>query len=136
MESNMPLNPVPKGVKWANRIMLALNVLGAAGYLCFVTYFLSLTPQDRAMGIEDTMGPPMVWFMFVAEIFAFQLILNLTWGGFIVAYRYFRGGRLWLLGGRLWLLTAMVWIVALLIDIGYQRGDVDWFVIHLKYLCQ
>lgn len=131
----MPLNPVPKGLKLANLVLFLLNLLSAAGYM-YLVHLTELSPRDRAAGIEDFVGPAYVWLLITAKVFAFYLILNLIWGGFIVAYRYLRGGCFWLLGGRLWLLTGVVWIAALVIDVEYQRGNFDWFLLHLQNLCR
>jgi hypothetical protein len=118
MKSTTPPKLAPKTLERTSQIMLALNAFGAACWL-LIALFLTLGPRDRAMGIEEFSGPLFVLGLISLEFFGGPyLILNLIWGGLILAYRYWRGGRLWFIATE-------VWLVAYAIYIAYARGYFD-----------
>jgi hypothetical protein len=108
----MSLKHVPKGLRIADVIMPVLNILGVVCYLLVVSMNVWLSPKERAMGIPHG-GEIVGWWMFVMWVYGIYFVLNLGWGVFILVYRYWRGGRFWLL-------TAIVWIVAIVVDLAHQ----------------
>jgi len=96
--------------------MIVLNVIGAVICLAFTLLLTWNIPAERAMGIDSSAdtGQGVVWALLVIPIYAVYLILNLAWGGFIVACRNERGARFCFL-------ALMVWIVATLIDFARWR---------------
>lgn len=114
LKTNVSLEPVPKGLIKANVVMLVVNLLGVAFYLFFVALIVWRPPGERA---DDIAGEGVVWFLFVAQVFGFYLILNFIWAGFIIAYRYPKGRRFWLL-------SALIWIIAVISAFCSERvGD-------------
>jgi hypothetical protein len=84
--------------------MLVLNVLGAALYFFLVRGMLLALP-DGDCG-DGTTG--VTYFAILVLICAPFLVLNLTWGAFILAYRYWQGGRFWLLAALVWVLGHVI----------------------------
>jgi hypothetical protein len=66
-------------------------------------------PQERAAGVYSVTGEPFVWFVEVAPIAGVFFVVNLAWGGLILARRHWASGRSWLM-------AAMIWLVAVWID--------------------
>lgn len=97
----MPLKRVPIGLKQADLIMLALNIAVLVIYLV-----LSSLPWDSS----DAGGVAVLGLVFIAMSLVVWM-LNLVWGGFILAYRYWQGGRLWLLAAMMWSVLIAVIVI-------------------------
>lgn len=89
-----------------NLALLLANIVGAVIYLIASSYSWAL-PQER--GLHAVTGEPFVWALYVLPIWAFFCLLDLIWGGVIVARRQWGSGRIWLI-------TPCVWLVAMAID--------------------
>ncbi len=92
--------------------LLALNVVGAAGY-DMATSSAQAIPQERAAGIYSITGEPVVWFAAILPIISIFFAVNVTWGTLILARRQWHSGRLWLL-------SALVWLIAMVIDFAHH----------------
>jgi hypothetical protein len=88
-----------------NRLLLVANIVGAVLYLIASSYSWAL-PQER--GVNGTTGEPFVWALGVLPIWAVFLVMNLIWGGIILARKQWRSGRFWLVTGGIWLLSVAV----------------------------
>jgi hypothetical protein len=74
-------------------ILLALNVLGAIGYLIAVSPSWAI-PEEHESGIHSISGEPLVWAAAGWPILTMFFLLNLSWAAFILAKRQWRSGRL------------------------------------------
>lgn len=88
-----------------NKFLLAANMVGAVVYLIASSYSWAL-PQER--GVSSTTGEPFVWALGVLPIWALFLVVNLIWGGVILARKQWRSGRFWLITSGLWLVSVAV----------------------------
>lgn len=88
--------------------LLTANVIGALIYVLAASHGWAIA-QERAAGLHSVTGEPLVWALYVFPICIAFLLLNLTWGVFILARRQWRTGVLWLS-------TIPIWLVAVAID--------------------
>ena len=88
-------------------VLLILNFIGAVVYVVRASNGW-VTPQEREFGLPVT-GEPFVWAISIAPVCAVFLVLNLTWGAFILARKRWPSGIFWLL-------TIPIWLAALVID--------------------
>jgi hypothetical protein len=86
---------------------LAVNVLGAIGYLIAVSPSWAI-PQERESGIHSITGEPFVWAAAGWTILTLFFLLNLFWVAFILVKRRWQEGRLWMIAPLIWLVA--VWI--------------------------
>jgi hypothetical protein len=100
------------GSSVTTRILLALNVMGAALYLWWASHAW-VNPIERAKGLHSITGEPYVWAIGVFPIWAVFLLLNAIWGVLILRWRQW--GR-----GRLWLLVVPIWHIAVVIDFAHH----------------
>jgi hypothetical protein len=95
------------GKRW-NVALITINVIGAVMYV-FASSHGWVDPRTP----DVATGEPFIWAMFVFPIWGFFVLLNLTWGAFIVARKQWRSGRVWLL-------TIPIWVVAAAIDFAHH----------------
>jgi len=88
-------------------ILLLVNFIGAVFYVIRASNGW-VVPQERELGIPVT-GEPFVWAASIAPVCAVFLVLNLTWGAFILARKLRQSGIFWLS-------TIPIWLTALVID--------------------
>lgn len=88
-----------------NRIFLALNAIGLAGFL-YGSSLLWAPPGQE--GLTGGPGDPLIWVLSVFPFLALASVINLVWAAIWLA-RYRRSGRTLLL----WLATACLWLLAL-----------------------
>lgn len=93
-----------------NTLLLAANIIGVAVYLIASSYSWAL-PQERAL--NATTGEPFVWAVGVLPIWLVFLLINLTWGGFIVARKHW-------CSGRFWLVTVGIWVISVAVDFAHH----------------
>lgn len=91
--------------------LLVLNLIGAVVYVVRASNGWVI-PQERELGIPVT-GEPFVWAMSIAPVCAVFLVLNLTWGTFILARKRWQSGVFWLL-------TIPIWLAALALDFAHH----------------
>jgi len=70
-------------------------------------------PRERAAGLDSVTGEPLVWALSVLPISVVFIVLNVTWGAFILAGKQWRTGLLWLS-------TIPIWLVAVAIDFAHH----------------
>jgi hypothetical protein len=92
-------------------ILLVLNFIGAVVYVVRASNGWVI-PQERELGIPVT-GEPFVWAISIAPVCAVFLVLNLTWGAFILARKRWPSGIFWLL-------TIPIWLAALVLDFAHH----------------
>ena len=92
--------------------LLALNFVGAVVYVVRASNGWVI-PQERALGFHSLTGEPYVWAISIFPVCAVFLVLNLTWGAFIVARKRWQSGIFWLL-------TIPIWLAALVIDFAHH----------------
>jgi len=92
--------------------LLVCNFVGAVIYVAAASHGWGI-PQERVAGIHSVTGEPYVWALYVFPIYAVFLVLNLTWGAFILARKQWRNGMSWLL-------TSPMWLVAVAIDFAHH----------------
>ncbi len=83
----------------ANLILLVLNIVGAILY----DWGTSLTwaiPQER--GLNSVTAEPFIWAFVALPILAIFLLLNVSWGTFLVWRRDWSSGRFWLITPLIW----------------------------------
>jgi len=86
--------------------LLIINVAGAAGYVLAASHGWVDPPVPVA-------GEPLIWAFYVFPIWAVFLLVNVTWGSFVLRPRHLRRG-FW------WLMTVPVWFVAMAIDFAHH----------------
>ncbi len=84
-------------------ILLVLNVLGAVLYLWRASLSWVISQEK---GLNSTTGEPFIWAVAVLPIFVLFLLLNVSWGVFVLRRRQWSSGRLWLLAALVWLIAA------------------------------
>jgi hypothetical protein len=89
-------------------MLLLLNVLGAVVYL-----WAASLGWVRAEERKFVTGEPFIWFLFVLPVAVVFLVVNLTWGAFILARKEWRIGMFWLS-------LIPVWAIALAIDFAHH----------------
>lgn len=94
-------------------VLLTANVVGALIYVVAASDGGWVIPQERAAGLHSVTGEPYVWALHVFPICVVFLVLNVTWGAFIVARKQWRTGLLWLS-------TIPIWLVAVAIDFAHH----------------
>jgi hypothetical protein len=92
-------------------ILFVLNFIGAVVYVVRASNGWAI-PQERGLGIPVT-GEPFVWAMSIAPVCAVFLVLNLTWGAFILARKRWQSGIFWLL-------TIPIWLAAMVFDFAHH----------------
>lgn len=93
-------------------VLLALNAIGAVVYLVRASNAWAI-PQERELGIHSVTGEPYIWALAVFPVCAVFLVLNLTWGAFILPRKRWQSGVFWLL-------TIPIWLAALVIDFAHH----------------
>ncbi len=94
-------------VQKAGQPLLVANAVGA------LIYLVRVSDSWRDQPELPITGEPFVWFGALLPIAAIFLPLNAAWGAFIVRFRQWQSGRLWM-----W--TALLWIVAIAIDFAHH----------------
>jgi hypothetical protein len=87
-------------------VLLVLNLVGAVIYVWAASHGWVL-PQER--GLHSVTAEPYIWALFVFPVCIVYLVLNATWGAFILARKEWRSSVLWLS-------IIPIWLVALVID--------------------
>ena len=105
------LNRKNVAMRWSAALLTA-NVIGAVIYLIMASYSWAI-PQERAAGVHSVTGEPFIWAAAVFPICTVFLLLNVTWGAFILAGKQWRTGILWLS-------TIPIWLVAVIIDFAHH----------------
>ena len=89
-------------------VLLVLNFIGAVVYVLRASNGWVI-PQERELGLNSVTGEPFVWAGSIFPVCAVFLVLNLTWGAFILARKRWQSGIFWLL-------TIPIWLAAVVID--------------------
>ena len=97
--------------RWSMALLTA-NVVGAVIYVLVASHGWVI-PQERAAGLHSVTGEPFVWALYVLPICIVFLVLNVTWGAFILVRKQWRTGLLWLS-------TQPIWLVAIAIDFAHH----------------
>jgi hypothetical protein len=97
--------------RWSMALLTA-NVVGAVIYVLVASHGWVI-PQERAAGLHSVTGEPFVWALYVLPICIVFLVLNVTWGAFILVRKQWRTGLLWLS-------TLPIWLVAVAIDFAHH----------------
>jgi hypothetical protein len=92
--------------------LLVLNFIGAAVYVVAASNGWVIQ-QERELGLHSTTGEPFIWVLSIFPVCAVFFVLNLTWGGFILARKRRQGGIFWLL-------TIPIWLAAVVIDFAHH----------------
>jgi hypothetical protein len=91
-------------------VLLVLNFIGAVIYVFSASNGWRI-PQER--GVVPVSGEPFVWFIAVAPVCAVFIVLNLTWGAFILARKRWRSG--------IFCLSIIpIWLIAVAIDFAHH----------------
>ena len=106
------LNPKNLPAQRWSFALLACNFVGAIIYVIAASRSWAI-PQEQAAGVHFVTGEPYIWALSVFPICVVFFVLNLTWGGFILARKRWRTGVLWLL-------TIPIWVVAVAIDFAHH----------------
>lgn len=93
------------GQRW-DLVLLVINLIGAVMYV-FASSHGWVIPE------EPVTGEPFIWALWVFPIWGVYLLLNLTWGAFIVIDKQWRSGRVWLL-------TIPIWAISVVIDFAHH----------------
>ena len=93
-------------------VLLVLNFIGAVVYVVAASNGWVI-PQERELGLHSVTGEPYVWALSVFPVCAVFLVLNLTWGAFILARRRWQSGIFWLL-------TVPIWLAAVVLDFAHH----------------
>lgn len=93
-------------------VLLVLNFIGAVVYVVRASNAWAI-PQERELGIHSVTGEPFIWALFIFPVCAVFLVLNLTWGAFILARKRWQSGIFWLL-------TIPIWLAAVVIDFAHH----------------
>lgn len=101
------------GQRWSV-VLLVLNFIGAVVYVVAASNGWVI-PQERALGLHSVTGEPYVWALFVFPVCAVFVVLNLTWGAFILAFARKRWHS-----GIFWLLTIPIWLAAVVVDFAHH----------------
>jgi len=70
-------------------------------------------PQERSAGIHSVTGEPIIWAIATAEVLLPFVVLNLSWGVFVILRKRSRNARMLLL-------TPLIWLAAILIDFAHH----------------
>lgn len=92
--------------------LLVLNFIGAAVYLVAASNGWVIS-REREAGIHSVTGEPFIWALSIFPVCAVFFVLNLAWGGFILARKRWRCGIFWLL-------TIPIWLAAVVIDFAHH----------------
>jgi hypothetical protein len=92
--------------------LLALNFIGAVVYVVAASNGWVI-PPERELGLHSVTGEPFIWALSIFPVCAAFLVLNLTWGGFILARKRWQSGIFWLL-------TIPIWLTAVVIDFAHH----------------
>jgi len=87
--------------------LLVLNFIGAIVYVVRASNGWVI-PRERELGLHSVTGEPFIWALSIFPVCAVFFMLNLTWGGFILARKQWRTGILWLSTIPIWLIAAAV----------------------------
>jgi hypothetical protein len=93
-------------------ILLVLNFIGAVVYVVRASNGWVI-PRERELGLHSVTGEPYIWALSVFPVCAVFLVLNLTWGAFILARKRWQSGIFWLL-------TVPIWLAAVVIDFAHH----------------
>ncbi len=90
--------------------LLVSNAIGAFVYVAEASNSWAI-PEEHC--VVPVTGEPLVWFTYVAPVFAVFTVVNMIWGAFILRDRQWQSGRLWLLAG-------LIWLVGIVIDFAHH----------------
>lgn len=92
--------------------LLVLNFIGAIVYVVRASNGWVI-PRERELGLHSVTGEPFIWALSIFPVCAVFFVLNLTWGGFILARKRWQSGIFWLL-------TIPIWLAAVVIDFAHH----------------
>jgi hypothetical protein len=110
MLGNFPMAGTFRLTQRLNVALLVANLIGACIYVAGASHSWAIPEEHCVVPIT---GEPLVWFAYVAPVFAVFTLVNLTWAALILRYRQWQSGRLWLL-------AALIWLVAIAIDFAHH----------------
>jgi hypothetical protein len=93
-------------------VLLVLNFIGAVVYVVAASNGWVI-PRERELGLHSVTGEPYVWALSVFPVCVVFLVLNLTWGAFILARKRWHSGIFWLL-------TIPIWLAAVVLDFAHH----------------
>jgi hypothetical protein len=93
-------------------VLLVLNFIGAVVYVVAASNGWAI-PRERQLGLHSVTGEPFIWALSIFPVCAVFLVLNLTWGAFIVVLKRWQSGIFWLL-------TIPIWLAAVVIDFAHH----------------
>src|SRR5580658_4260328 len=96
----------PAAQRWS-LALLVLNFIGAANYVVAASNGWVI-PQERELGLHSVTGEPFIWALSIFPVCAVFFVLNLTWGGFILARKRWQSVIFWLLTIPIWLTAAVI----------------------------
>jgi hypothetical protein len=76
---------------WYHDVLLVFNFIDAVVYVVAASNGWEI-PQERELGLHSVTGEPYVWALSVFPVCAVFLVLNLTWGAFILARKRWHSG--------------------------------------------
>lgn len=88
-------------------VLLVLNFIGAVVYVARASNGWVI-PRERELGLHSVTGEPYIWALSVLPVCAVFLVLNLTWGAFILARKRWHSGIFWLLSIPIWLAAVVI----------------------------
>jgi hypothetical protein len=93
-------------------VLLVLNLIGAVVYVVRASNGWVI-PQERELGLHSVTGEPYIWALSIFPVCAVFLVLNLTWGTFILARKQWQSGIFWLF-------TIPIWLAAVVLDFAHH----------------
>ena len=106
------LNHRNVGAQRGGIVLLVLNFIGAVVYVVRASNGWVI-PRERELGLHSVTGEPYIWALSVLPVCAVFLVLNLTWGAFILARKRWHSGIFWLL-------TIPIWLAAVVLDFAHH----------------
>jgi hypothetical protein len=88
-------------------VLLALNFIGAVVYVVRASNGWVI-PRERELGLHSVTGEPFIWALSILPVSAVFLVLNLTWGAFILARKRWHSGIFLLLSIPIWLAAVVI----------------------------
>jgi len=88
-------------------VLLVLNFIGAVVYAVRASNGWVI-PRERELGLHSVTGEPFIWALSILPVCAVFLVLNLTWGAFILARKRWHCGIFWLLSIPIWLAAVVI----------------------------
>jgi hypothetical protein len=93
-------------------VLLVLNFIGSVIYVVRASNGWVIA-QERELGLHSVTGEPFIWALSIFPVCAVFFMLNLTWGGFILARKRWQSGIFWLL-------TIPIWLAAVVLDFAHH----------------